>query len=239
MENKRKTVLITGASGDLGYDLSLLFARNNYDLILHYFSNEENILKLKNEINSLYGVNVIIKRCDISKEKDVIDMFSDIDNVDVLINNAAYCDDDLFYLKDINTVKRVIDVNLIGTYLVSREATKKMDSGVIINVSSNNGIDNNYPESMDYDMSKAGIISLTNNLADLFAPKIRVVTVAPGWIDTLKNEDIDVSFKQKQLDKILLNRFASTEEIGEVILFLVNASYINKTVIKIDGGLRG
>ena len=112
--------------------------------------------------------------------------------------------------------------------------------GNIVNVSSTNGIDSYYVESLDYDASKSGVISLTHNLANYLAPYIRVNCICPGWINTSMNDCLSDEFKEKEIKKILLNRFAEAEEIANVIYFLTTeeASYINDTIIKIDGGVK-
>ena len=170
----------------------------------------------------------------------VIDAFG---RVDVLVNNAAIAIDTTFEDKTVENFRKILDTNLIGTFIVSKYVGKYMlenKSGVIINVASTNGIDTIYPESLDYDASKAGVISLTKNLALQYAPYIRVNAVAPGWVNTDMNKELDQAFIEKENKKILLNRFARPEEIAKVIYFLStpDASYINSEVIRIDGGFR-
>ena len=114
----------------------------------------------------------------------------------------------------------------------------QLKKGKIINISSTNGLDSYYEYSLDYDTSKAGVINLTHNLANHYSPYINVNCVCPGWIDTPMNKDLDESFKQKEIDKILLRRFASPKEIASLVYFLSTdeASYITDSIIKIDGG---
>ena len=136
---------------------------------------------------------------------------------------------------------KILSVNLIGTFLVSKEVGKYMlneKKGSIINVSSDCGIDKGYPEGLDYDASKAGVISLTKDLAKVYAPNIRVNTVAPGWVLTDMNKELDHDFVKREEEKILLNRFADPEEIAKVIYFVAaEATYINGSVIRVDGGV--
>ena len=110
--------------------------------------------------------------------------------------------------------------------------------GKIINISSTNAIDTYYPESCDYDASKAGVISLTHNLARELAPTILVNCVCPGWVKTDMNKDLSIEQIQEEERKILLHRFAEADEVAKVVVFLASskASYINDSIIRVDGG---
>lgn len=243
--NDRKTVLITGGSRGLGRACALKFAKLNYNIIINYNNSYEEALNLKKYILENYSVFVLLVKADISNEQEVINMIDVIKNnyekVDCLINNAGIAIDTLFEDKTVQNFRKIIDVNLIGTFLVSKyigSLMLKEKSGTIINVSSTNAIDTYYPYSLDYDASKAGVISVTHNLARQFAPYIRVNCVAPGWINTEMNKELDGEFIEEENKKILLERFSEPSEIANVIAFLASdeASYINGSVIRVDGG---
>ncbi len=240
----KKTVLVTGSSKGLGASTIRLFAQNNYNVIINYNNSKKEALELAQEIKDTYEVDVLTIKCDISNIKEVKEMIKTIKNkfkrIDCLVNNAAINIDQAFDDKKEIDFQKVIDVNVKGTYLVTREAISIMNKGSIINISSTNGIDTEYIESIDYDASKAAVISLSRNFANILAPNIRVNVVAPGWIDDKNSNNLNPDFKRKELNKILLNRFADEEEIAKVVLFLASddASYINKSVIRVDGGIK-
>ena len=238
----RKTVLITGGSRGLGASISRIFAQNNYNIIINYKERDINAVNLKEELESSYNVDVLLVKADISVEEEVKEMFQNIiqkyPKIDVLVNNASIAlDNDLNY-KDALEFKRVLDVNLLGTYLVTKYSLDLFDTGSIINVASTNGIDTGYIESIDYDASKAGVIALTHDFARVLAPDIRVNAVAPGWINTDMTSNLNPEFKKNEIDKILLKRFADPEEVAKVVFFLASsdASYINDSIIRVDGG---
>ena len=235
-----KIVLVTGGSRGIGAAIALQFAKNNYDVIINYLNSEEEVISLQKNIITNYNVRCEVIKCDISNEKDVIYMTNFIKKnfkkIDVLVNNAGICNDMILDYKTYDDFKKVIDVNLNGTFLVTKYISKLINSGSIINISSTNGIDTYYPESIDYDASKAGVISLTHNFAKLLAPKIRVNAICPGWVETDQNKEL--SLKQiKNIKKgILLKRFAKPQEIASVTFFVANESYINNSIIRVDGG---
>lgn len=237
-----KTVLITGASRGIGAYAARIFASNGYDVIINYKSNDEEANKLKDELEQKYGTNILLCKYDISKEENIINMFDEIKSkvgsLDVIVNNAGIAIDQLLEDKTSKEFNEVLNTNLVAPFLIIKHGSKLMNKGSIINVTSTNGIDTEYIESVDYDASKAGVISLTRNFANVLAPNIRVNAVAPGWVNTDMNQELDKEFIEEESKKILLQRFAHPEEIAKVIYFLStdDASYINKTIIRVDGG---
>ena len=238
----KKTVLITGASRGLGASIAKTFAKNGDNIIINYNKSFDSANLLKKELENKYNSKVLLVRADISLENEVKNMFDAIkkefSKIDILINNAGVAIDSSLEEKSADEFMKVISVNLLGTFLVTKYAINLMNIGSIINISSTNGIDTGYIESVDYDSSKAGVIALTHDFAKYLAPQIRVNCVAPGWINTDMNNDLFVDFKKNQLKKIGLKRFASCDEIANVVYFLASdeAKYINDAVIRVDGG---
>lgn len=242
----KKVVLITGASSKIGEAISRELIKD-YEVILHYNTNENRITTLKEELEKEYNKKVLTIRCNLSCEEEIDNMLKEIysqyQNIDILINNAAITIDTIFEDKTKENFIKTLDVNLVAPFLLSKKIGPKMKEnkdGIIINISSTNGIDTPYIESIDYDASKAGLISLSNNLANYLSPYVRVNTVCPGWINTDINKDLDKDFVAKEIDKILLGRFGEPEEVSHLIKFLVSdeAKYINNSIIRIDGGKR-
>lgn len=243
----KKVVLITGAAKGLGAAIAKKMASLNYNIVLNYKTSEKETHLLKEELESTYKVQVLTIKADVSKENEVKKLIEEtikyFSKIDCLVNNAVLNRDSDYQEKTKEEFNQVLNTNLIGPFLTMKYASIPMleqKSGVIINISSTNGIDTNETYSMDYDASKAGLISLTNNFADTLAPNIRVLAVAPGWIKTEKLEEMNQDYLKQEEQKVLLKRFASPKEIANVIAFLASddASYINKTVIRIDGGLK-
>lgn len=241
----RKCVLVTGSSIGLGSSIIRKYASNNYDVVITYLSHEDEAIKLKNEVTSKYGVNALIVKCDISNEKDIENLKNEIlskfGKLDVLINNASIAIDTTVSDKTKDNFMRILEVNLVGTFLISRcfgNIMKTQGYGNIINISSTNAIDTYYEYSIDYDASKAGVINLSHNLANYYSPYVRVNTICPGWIDTPMNKKLDNEYKRQEEEKIILGRFAHPDEIANVVYFISSedASYINDSVIRIDGG---
>ena len=244
----KKTVIVTGGSRGIGAAISERFAKEEYNIVINFKSNEERAEKLKEKLMDKYNVNVLLIKADVSNESDVKDLIektiSEFGSIDVLVNNAGISIDKPFLDKTKEDFSKVLETNLIGPFLTSKYAYNYLinsKDSTVVNISSNFGINTVYPESMDYDASKSGLISLTKSLSKVFSPEVRVNAVAPGWVNTEMNSDLDKDFTKEEEDKILLGRFANPEEIANVVYFLASkeSSYINGEVIVVDGGYNG
>ena len=242
-----KVVLITGSSKGIGKATTIEFAKiGGYKVVINYLTDRENAEILSSYLKQEYKIETLLIKADVSNEEQVKNMIQEVINkfgsIDVLVNNAGIAIDKEFEDRTVEDWKRTLEVNTIGTFLVSKYVSENMmknKSGKIINVSSTNGINTFFPSSIDYDASKAAIINLTYNLAIQFSPYINVNAVAPGWVNTEMNKELPKELIEEETEKIYKKRFAEPEEIAKVICFLAsdNAEYINGTVIKVDGGM--
>lgn len=239
----KKVAIVTGGSRGIGRAVSLYFANKGCNVVINYINDDEAAKKVKEEIEAKGDVKVLLLKGDVALEDDVKRIVKqtkdEFGRIDYLVNNAGIAIDTTLEDKTVSNFKRIIGVNLIGTFLMCKYVGKVMmeqGSGSIVNISSTNGIDSFYPYSMDYDASKAGVINLTHNFALEYAPIIRVNSVAPGWVGTEMNKELGEDYIEEECKHILLKRFAEPEEIAEVVYFVANNTYMNDSIVKVDGG---
>ena len=234
-----RNVLITGGASGLGKELVKAFKENGYNVLFTYHNTMPD--------KSLDGCTGF--RCDLSNEENIKELikkvYETVDNINILVNNAAVEINKDFNSKTKKDFMKTLDINLVAPFLLSKEIASRMymnEFGKIINVSSNNSIDKYDPVTIDYDCSKAGLNILTKCLAKEYAPYVRVNAILPGWILTDKikkiDESLDNKFVEEESKNILLNRFATCEDICNLVLFLASdkSDYINSELIRIDGG---
>ena len=244
-----KVVLVTGGAQGIGKAIALELAKNHYDVVINYLTSNKAAALLEEEIKKNYDVRVMIIQADVSKEEEVDAMISLIEKkwggVDILINNAAVDLSNLFHLKTADEFRKTLDVNVVGAFNCSKRVYRHMldqEYGRIINISSTNGINTYYPMCIDYDASKAALISLTHNLAFEYGPYINVNAIAPGFIGTDNELDgYDEEFLKEEQEKIMVNRYGKPEEVAYLVKFLISdeANFINNTIIRIDCGQKG
>ncbi|NJE44278.1 SDR family NAD(P)-dependent oxidoreductase [Massilimicrobiota sp. SW1139] len=244
-----KVVLITGGAQGIGKAIALELGKQGYDIVINYLTSKKEAHALKDMIIDNYSVRCMAIQCDVSKEDEVDQMISSIElelgGVDILINNAAVDLSNLFHLKNAEEFRKTLDVNVVGAFNCSKRVYRHMldqEYGRIINISSTNGINTYYPMCIDYDASKAALISMTHNLAFEFAPYVNVNCIAPGFIGTENELDgYDEEFLKEEVKKIMVNRYGNPQEVAYLVKFLISdeANFINNTVIRIDGGQKG
>ena len=217
-------VLVTGGARGLGLAISLYYLKMGHSVVVNYNNSSDLALKLKSE----YGDRVSIVKADVSNEDDVKRMFDALGKLDVVVNNAGIAKDSDPMEKSAEEFLDVIKVNLLGTFLVSKYAVNHVDKGCIVNISSTNALDTYYPESLDYDASKAGVISLTHNFSLYLKDRdIRVNVVCPDWIDTDMNLGMDEEYKKS------LGVFLKPEEVAKVVYDVSIDESFNDVVIRV------
>lgn len=240
-----KVALITGASRGIGKQIALTLAKEGYDIALNYRTENDTLIELEKEIKS-NNVKCLKLQGDVSKFDDAENITKETINefgkIDVLVNNAGITKDMLLLRMKQEDFKSIIDVNLVGTFNMTKNVANymmKAREGKIINISSVVGISGNAGQS-NYSASKAGIIGFTKSLAkELASRNILVNAIAPGFIETDMTNVLTDDTKEKILNQIPLKREGTAQEVANVVKFLASndSSYITGQVINIDGGM--
>lgn len=240
-----KVALITGATRGIGREIALTLAESGYDIALNYRKENDDLLNIKQEIENL-GRKCLAVKADVSIfeecENLVTETINQFGKIDVLVNNAGITKDMLLMRMKKEDFKEVIDVNLVGTFNVTKNVINymmKARNGKIINLSSVVGISGNAGQT-NYSASKAGIIGFTKSLAKEVASRnINVNAVAPGFIQTSMTDVLKEEVKQEIAKNIPLKRMGEAKDVANLVKFLASdeSSYITGQVINVDGGM--
>lgn len=241
-----KVVLVTGAARGIGREIAITMAKAGYDIAINARKITEEVENLKNEIEKEYEVNVAIVLGDVSKfeeaENIVKQTIESLGKIDVLVNNAGITKDGLLMRMSKEDFESVINVNLEGTFNVTRNVIPlmiKQKCGRIINISSVVGVTGNAGQT-NYSASKAGIIGFTKSLArEVASRNILVNAVAPGFIATDMTSILNDTQKDAINAQIPLKRMGTATDVASLVKFLASddASYITGQVINVDGGM--
>ena len=240
-----KVAFITGATRGIGRAIALELAKEGYNIALNYRTENEALETLKKEISEL-GVECYPVQGDVSKAEDSERMTKEIiehfEQIDVLVNNAGITKDKLIQRMKEEEFTDVINVNLVGTFNITKNVIKYMTKkryGKIINISSVVGISGNAGQS-NYAASKAGIIGFTKSIAkELASRNITANAVAPGFIQTDMTNVLKDEVKEAIEETIPLKRLGTAEDVAKVVKFLASddSNYITGQVINVDGGM--
>lgn len=240
-----EVAFITGATRGIGRQIAVTLSQCGYDICINYRSENEDLNNTKNEIEK-NGVKCFAVQGDVSNFDDCQRMVEEIINefgkIDVLVNNAGITKDSLIIRMSKEDFDNVIDVNLAGTFYVTKNVVPHMmkaRSGRIINISSVVGVAGNAGQT-NYSASKAGIIGFTKSLAKEVASRnILVNAVAPGFIQTKMTDVLKDSVKDEIAKNIPLKKLGTSEDVANVVKFLASSdsSYVTGQVINVDGGM--
>ena len=238
---KNKNVIVTGASGGIGNAIVKKLSESEAN-ILATGTKIEKLEELKSKVK-----NIKILSFDISQSEKIEEFIENATiqlggKLDCIVNNAGLTQDNLAIRMSVDEWKRVIDLNLTSTFLLSKFAIKKMlknKSGKIINIASVVGHTGNLGQS-NYTASKAGIVAMSKSLTIEYAKKnININCISPGFIKTAMTDKLDQKFKELIMSKIPSSRLGEPSDVANVVLFLASdqSNYINGETIHVNGGM--
>ena len=238
---KENNIIVTGATGGIGNSI----IKKLYDAganILATGTKNEKLEELKKKFQ-----NIQILKFDISQTDNLENFIEDATKqlggkLDCIVNNAGITQDNLAIRMSIDEWKKVIDINLTSTFLISKFAIKKMlknKKGKIINITSVVGHTGNLGQT-NYTASKAGIVAMSKSLAIEYAKKnININCISPGFIKTAMTDKIDEKFKEVIISKIPSARLGEPEDVANAVIFLASShsDYINGETLHVNGGM--
>ncbi|AVP87861.1 hypothetical protein phytr_9330 [Candidatus Phycorickettsia trachydisci] len=234
---KNKIALVTGASGSIGRACAKLLHAHGAHVIL----SGTNLNKLDDLANEL-GTRCEIKACDLSDHAAAEKLVEDLDDLDILVCNAGITEDSLSIKMSVDSFKKVLDVNLVASFVLNKAAVKKMMRkryGRIINISSVVGFIGN-PGQANYCASKAGLVGMSKAMAAEVATRgVTINCIAPGFIESNMTDKLNDQQKEYMKGKIPAGRFGEPQDVANAVAFLASeqSSYINGHTIHVNGGM--
>lgn len=251
-----KVVLVTGGAGEIGSAICKQFAANGFSVIATYNSNSTKAEKLLEELNAIRNpqseiVNHSIFHAPTTDAQKVNDLKAFVaekyGKLDVLVNNAGITTpvphDDLESLTD-EWIDKIMQTNFRGSFsmvramreLLDKASDENKESSLIVNISSIAGI-YGIGSNVAYCASKSAVDSMTRSLARALAPKIRVVSVSPGFVEGEYTKNFDPKFLQNQMENTPLGRFATGVDVANVVYSLASSlTFSTGNIITVDGG---
>lgn len=244
-DRTRRVALVTGGSRGIGRACAAALAQDGYDIAVVYAGSADAAHETCT-MCAAKGATARAYQCDVA-DPDAVSacvgtVLEDFGSVWALVNNAGITRDGLLMRMDDDAFGRVLDVNLKGTFNMTRALTKtfmRQRGGCIVNMSSVVGLAGNAGQA-NYAASKAGVIGLTKAVARELAPRdVTVNAVAPGFVETDMTAQLSDKVRAALVEQIPLKRLARPEEVAGVVRFLTSdaAAYITGEVVRVDGGM--
>lgn len=216
-------ILIVGGSSDIGKSLAMFLKQKGYNVIVSFNNHPD-------KLNNIEFVN-----CNIKDEASIVKtlkyVINKYGNIDILINLAAISNDNYYLDKTKEEFMNVLEVNMVGTFLLNKTYCKYMKQGMIINMASTDGIDTGSIYNLDYSASKAGIINISrilNNNTDN-----NVICICPNWIDSESTRSMDQEYLKSELKRINQSRLITIDELNNSIYQIINAKE-KENIYRID-----
>ena len=238
---KKNNIIVTGATGGIGNCIVKKLYEAGANILATGTKNEK-LEELKKKFQNIKTFKFDISQTD-SLENFIEDATKQLEGkLDCLVNNAGITQDNLAIRMSIEEWKKVIDINLTSTFLISKFAIKKMlknKKGKIVNITSVVGHTGNLGQT-NYTASKAGIIAMSKSLAIEYVKKnININCISPGFIKTAMTDKIDDKFKEVIISKIPSARLGEPEDVANAVIFLASShsDYINGETLHVNGGM--
>lgn len=241
MNLKDKVVLITGSSSGIGKATALKFAQEGAKIVINYRNNIKGAIDTVSEIKKLNSESIALK-ADITDPNQVKNLFLEsvkkFGTIDILINNAGLAKPRPFLEVSPQNLMENFQENFFSTFFCCQEAVRimlKKGGGKIFNGASTAAL-TGFKSISDYSAAKAGVITLTKSLAKLYAPKILVNAVAPGYTSTRYWDTTSEELIKESVEETLLKKMVQPEEIAQTYLYLAKNDSITGQTIVVDAG---
>jgi 3-oxoacyl-[acyl-carrier protein] reductase len=244
--SEKRVALITGGTRGIGKAIAKRFAKEEYNLVINYVSDKTDLEKIEEEIKQGKQIEITFIKTDVTNMHDCESMVKKAieknEKIDVLVNNAGITKDNLLMRMSEEDFDKVIDVNLKGTFNVTKNVIPymmKQRKGKIINISSVVGVSGNAGQ-CNYSASKAGIIGFTKSIAkELASRNILANAIAPGFIETDMTSVLTETVKENINSQIPLKKMGTADEVANAVYFLASEenTYITGQVLNVDGGM--
>lgn len=229
----KKVALVTGCSKGIGKEIALELARDGYDIIGTYKDSLKEIELLKKRIEAI-GVNFEYYKLDLKKDSEINSLCAIIrknhEKLDVLVNNAAKSIDNTFVEKTKKEFMEVLEVNLVGPFILIQQLYNLLENGIIINVASTDGINTYSVLNMDYSASKAGLINLTKSLA-LELKNTRIYSICPNWVNTESIKEMNQDYLKDELKRINQKQLIEPKDVANEVIKIIDSDLNSGSII--------